>query len=448
MIDEELERDVLALSLRDVGFARKASPVLKDVDFTSRPRKWIWARLRKAVRENGEVPTPAQWAAFSAKDFSKPDAQAVAKKALVNLIRHKVTPGAAKGSLGILRDYVQAASLRSGIEGALKAMEAEDLTDASGALHSALKRARSNIAQEAVSAHEGIKDRLAAYTSGKAVGFRFEMPTTAMNDLMGGGFPTSRLLGIAAWTNVGKSAFATGLSWTAAAGSPDVIVGLCTTEEPENERLARIDARMSGIDRMELMKGRLPAADKAQFEFRLTHNKETIKRIHVGEFPPNANVGEILAWAHQLRDEHPNKPLLLVIDCPDHLKPMMKTEGHRLDQSQVWVEMLAIAHSEDLAPISVVATTQVPNKGNQKGWELGDVSESVDKARTADVFFGLVEANQNSSGGKRELKILLRKNRLNLIKRYCIAVDADLGTCEFVETGAYEDGDGDDDDDD
>ena len=49
--DVELEKDVLATCLRDVGFVRSANPVLRRHDFSSKALSWIWKVISETYSE-------------------------------------------------------------------------------------------------------------------------------------------------------------------------------------------------------------------------------------------------------------------------------------------------------------------------------------------------------------------------------------------------------------
>lgn len=453
----DLEKDVLAQSIRDVDFARKATARINESLLSTRPRIWIWRRLRKTIADHGCLPTATQWRAMIDSDWSKPAQRKVVTTALRILWKHGASPAAAT-SLDIVEKLHREADIRRTTEQVAKSIMSGDLKGADSALQEAARRSlAASRKTSAARASVGMVDRFAQYRTGRRYDHYFESPLPAMNRVCGGnGVPNGKLIGLAAWTNMGKSAFSCDVAYTAAL-HPNARVLWVTTEETADEKMDRLVGRYSGFDRSEIVNGVLAASDydKIESEFNAGGAKEVIDRIHILDVGADAGEGATktsaaLGELFDLRRENPGAPILVVVDSPDHLMPGVDADNKRLQQAGVWFDMLMWTKLESLQPLSVWAFTQVPNRGNYtKNWELGMISETVYKVQTADFFMGLVEGGEDEFEPEDDFETpidaVIRKNRFGRIKRMRIHTMANHGTCRFREVSATEN-DGEDDD--
>ena len=69
--DVELEKDVLSTCLKDLGFVRSSTPVLRRHDFSSKVLGWIWKVISETYSESREIPTGRIFAIRLDRDFEK-----------------------------------------------------------------------------------------------------------------------------------------------------------------------------------------------------------------------------------------------------------------------------------------------------------------------------------------------------------------------------------------
>ncbi|MFZ4580588.1 MAG: hypothetical protein ACOYOB_19560 [Myxococcota bacterium] len=89
--------------------------------------------------------------------------------------------------------------------------------------------------------------------------------------------------------------------------------------------------------------------------------------------------------------------------------------------------------------VPVWPTTQAPGAYEGKPLTTKAVSESYDKARIADLMFGLMEGEVAPADGDGDACIegIITKNRLTRAKRWRFYLEANLGTCKYRESAAY-----------
>lgn len=435
----DLETDVLARAIRDLSFARKARGAVDSYGFISKARQWVWATLVACIDDAGELPSPAVWAA-RLTTIADEDAREVARGTVLALVRH--TPVAPKSALNQIRDFVKIQAIERGLMDTAKAADKLSLTEAEGALSEALAKMRRTASlHEEEALGKRAKDRLAMYESSSR-SRKFPTPLPALNRLTKGGPGPGRLCLITAYTGVGKSAFSVDIGYTAAKEIPNLVVVDITTEETAAERQARYDARITGIDREDLTADvGITPGQKTAFLARYARGQHIADRIHIKEIPPSSPVSDVEAFAREIREKHPGAPLLVNLDSGEHIVPNGRAESKRVGAGEVYRALKALAVVEDMQPCCVWATDQLGRQtAKKKSVGTEDIAESLDKARLADLFIAIVDGlgKVDPDDPWRSMNVLLRKSRLGKIKRWTITAMAHLGTCEWRETGDYE----------
>jgi len=435
----DLETDVLARALRDLSFARKARGALDAYGFTSKARQWVWLTLVTCIDAEGELPSGAVW---NARLFTiaNEDVRKAAKRCVLNLIGHK--PVAPKAALAQIRDFVKIQAIERGLMDTASAADKLSLDEAEGALQKTLAAMRKTAGlHEEESVDARVDDRLARYMKTGA-GRKYPTPLPALNRLTRGGPGPGRLCLITAYTGVGKSALSVDIGFTAAKEVPNLVVADITTEETALERQARYDARMSGIDREDLTADEgLSPGQAVAFRARYARSKHIAKRIHVKEIPPSSPVSDVEAFARELREKNPGVPLLINLDSGEHIMPTTRAESRRTGAAEVYRALKALAVAEEMQPCLVWVTDQLGRQtAKKKSVGTEDIAESLDKARLSDLFIAIVDGSGRVDPDDpwRSMNVLLRKSRLGKIKRWTITATAHLGTCEWRETGDFE----------
>lgn len=439
---DDAELDVLARSMTDIDYARRAISIARNHDFDHQSgRSWAWERISTSVSDLGELPGPAEWARWLEHEFDDlehPRAQTIMAEIVALRRRSKDSSIRPEHALRAIEDFVKTAALVQGIHSAAEELGEKDIEAAQEKMRAALQRADQTRIPEQTSAKRALKDFVRRLKKGEPLGERFVTGIPELDGLVGGGFPRGKLISFCAFTHTGKSAFLTGLAYSTADNTPDAIVVIVTTEETEEERVARLAARLTMVDRADYTDGAATDSEIEGLGLMTEKKASLLDRILVYEVAPKSSVGDVIAIAYDVRANHPDSPVMMVIDSPDHLTPDGRQESHRLGQSDVWWSMLGMVHDRRLKPMSVVVSTQAPGKAeNKHSPSLSDVSESLDKSRTADFWAFLISAGDGDDeggwgdDGYKLVDALVRKNRCGRIKDWRISMRGHFGTCHF-----------------
>ena len=447
MIDVEYEKDVLAQCLRDESYLRRALPVVQRHYFSSETMGWIWSKLAELYEGTREMPTGAVWASAVEHGFAHKPADADHAKDMLVVLRRR-TVRAPKTALEELRRFVRASVLRRYAAEALDGLDDGDLDAVEKAFMDGVGEARgASMLEEPKDYFSGAADRLTRYTekSGKGrVGAC--TPLRTLNKILGHGLPPGRLGIIQANTNVGKSSLAVDMGWhTLTDRGPDggpstwCVVHVCT-EESQEEVEARYDARLTEVPKDTLLGGRMTATEEAVFDHRMAaRGPEIAGRLTIHNLEQGSKVSGVRALLERTRQAHPDAPILLIVDSPDHLTPNRKMDNFRLEQSAVYWYLKGLTLSKPLGQVAMWATTQAPSQFEGKMLTAKAVSETYDKARIADFMLGLMEgvAGAGPSTGKTFVHAAITKNRISGAKHKRFELLAQFGICKFAELAAH-----------
>jgi len=437
-VTPDLETEVLARAIRDLTFARKARGSVDGYGFGSKQRQWIWRELMRCVGL-GELPTPSIWAA-RLKAVEDEAQREMIHRALLTVVKHE--PTTPKSALAEIQSFVRLQAAERGIYEAAEAGDKMDLDAVEGSLQDTLGRMR---AVRSLKEDRRLADdwelRLKRYSE-PSKHLRYPLPLPALNRLTGGGPYPGCLCLITAYTGMGKSTFSVDVGYTAAKAVPDLVVVDITTEEPEEVRQARYDARITGINRAVLLGGDLTPAEEMVFRAKYARAKHVASRIRVKELGTAASIADVEAFVREVRDQHPEAPLLINIDSGEHIRPLGKAESRRIAKSEVYRSLKALAVDPDLAPCVVWATDQLGRQAATKR-SVGnhDIADSIDVSRLADLFLCIQSADVAAADEDvKSRKVILDKSRLGAVDRWVVVSDFNGGTCEVVERGEYDEG--------
>lgn len=432
-IDVEFEHDVLAAAMQQREFLRAALPVLERHHFSSRALAWVWGVLQRTYQEHREVATARVYRATMERDYPDEEEREYMVDVLLQLKRRKVT--APRSALEQIRNFVRMVAIREAASGALDGLDRDDLDAAEAAIAGGAEAGRkAGMLAEPTSWAKDAHVRLAAYKEAKTkgvVGVRTALPT--LDRLINGRMGHGKLGLIIATTNVGKSTFAVASGYAPLVHS-GAVISHTVTEETTEEAAARYDARLTGIPRNRLLGGKLTTEDETRYTEAFARRGKDLDRVYLQELPPGARVGEIRAMAERARSQHPERPLVLVVDTSDNLRSGLPVKDKRNDASEVAWALKGISLDPDLAPCCVWAVVHAPAAFEGRRLSSKAVSESYDKARAADLMIGLVEGEEESEEGKDKLvEVQVVKNRLGAVKHYTIHARGDMGCCVFTE---------------
>lgn len=432
-LDVELERDVLAVALRDIAFLRVAVPVLREHSFSSPQHAWVWRQLSEGFERGRELVTPRLLGIALARDYEKEEEQEHVAGILRALATRRV--GAPRLALEEVRRFARFSAVRRALGDAVEGLDDGDVEAAEAALSSGLLDARAASALSEPSRGDEWEARLRSYLGEDAPRVRFEMPLPSLTRFTGGGLPPGAVALAVAQTNVGKSTWVVDVGFTALLRDPRCHVAHVTTEETEREAFGRYDARVTGIERQRLLSGRLDPSEVDLFKARLSRAAGLTSRLHVAEMAPGSPAPGLWGFVERVREAAGDGPVLLIVDSPDHLKPNVKREeSHRLSTAAVYWSLKALAKDTHLGPAAVWAVTWAPAEYEKKKATANATSETKEKGRIADFMVHLSDGEGASSEEEeQEVMFDVVKNRLGKVKAARVAAKANLGTCEFTE---------------
>lgn len=443
-VDEEIERDVLARSLRDLSFLKEAASVVSGYEFSTRELRWVWDKLANSFAATKELPGPSAWAHWILESTSDDDEEYhYLVSAFQNLAQRPVN--GTRAALGIIRDFLRISAVRKGAVDGLQRLSAADLKGAEEALLSAVSAMREAQVLEAPSgAGYDIKNRFNRYECPE-ITIRYPIPTEALKQKTGGGLRPGNLAIAVAFTNMGKTALSVAWVHEVLENLPGSVVLDITTEETMAERHARHDARVVRIDRQRLVSGQMGSDEMSRARKKIVESQDYLNRIYVSELPPGSSVAGVLIGARQIRRMHPGAPLFVCIDSADHLRAARRVENHRLGVVSVFEDIAALLKDKDIMPCAGITTVQAGRQVAQgrraRAPGAQDVSESIIKAQIATVGIGITDGPEDAREDSEltPLRLILFKNRLGQTKRWTVHTDAHLGLCEFTETYSHSD---------
>lgn len=232
-----------------------------------------------------------------------------------------------------------------------------------------------------------------------------------------GGLQRGELGIAAAYTNEGKSQFATQLSWSACVEQGKNVF-FATSETIRDTTMRRILARHSrlpqfglprGLNSKDIQFGRLTPDEKAVYfdvvkDFTTNSNYAT---LNISQMPRNATVGLIDRRATRV---HRSNPLdLLVID---YLQ-LLKAENLRLDERQAYNEILR--QTKVLAPsfgggrgISILSPWQIKQSDYKAAlttmnYTLGSLADTSEADKSPDLIITLLRPTPTSQEGSTQI---------------------------------------------
>jgi len=447
-LDVEMERDVLAACLVDQDFLARAIPVLDGFDFSNKIYGWIWGQAERSFQKTGEVLPARIWARRIIREYESAE-RGFVTKVLVRLMERDVR--APLSALEEVRTFATMAAGRRAAAGIVKGLRAGKIDEVREALEEGSRRTQdSDSLREPADLVRDAGARAKRYQKGS--GPRIRLPVERLNELFGGGIPVNgcHLVLVTAKTNVGKTTFAADLCHCAAVQGAVVVWIL--TEDTEDEGMARLDARITGIPRQRFASGSLSEDEMAVFH-RSYARINIVTPIKVVEMPQGEPVESILPVLMEVRSKFPDKPIFAVVDSGNDFSSRKKSDSFHAEHAAVYRGLKRIVRNKALRPIVMVSTDFVPEDR-----KVSDVTTagSVAKPRLASVLIRLEEPATRRDdddtpepptlgNGWTYLVMTVGKNRLGPKKHFSIMCRVKLDTCEFADVD-FSDGDEEDDD--
>lgn len=385
--DSEFEDAVLAQSLRDDNYARRAVRLAGTHHFGSKERAWVWKVIRETWEKYRERPTGGLLGARAKAEFKDPEKRKPYVALALKLARHKPeSPSAALDELG---QFVRQVDLQLSMEAAAGALERGDVEAAEAALTKA-SRARLDRQYTHIKWIEEFEERqeLRKYEREHPEDFKI-IPTglSKLDKLLAGGTRVGEVGLVMGTTGRGKSIMLNNVCHAAVRRkTPSCYFAL---EMPARQIAARQDALWSRM-RYEQFK---------QFDFKPSELRELDAKykkalkayanlFHIISMPVrSADIRSLISALEDLSDECGFKPTVIAVDSGDHMKATDPSlDSFRLQQAEVYWQLKQLAEE---GGYMVWSSVHAGREWAEKVATAEATSESYDKSRIADLVVSM-----------------------------------------------------------
>lgn len=389
--DVSFEDDIVATSMRDTDYLRRASTLLEEHHLSTPEHSWVWQTMKVHYVKFRERITTAHLVARAKTDFKDEDALRQTLEFVKRLHARKVE--APKASLMELEAFTRAVNIQTVMEEGAKHLEKGDYEKAYSALEKAKDAKRVREYQlvrwleefEARQAHrKHLKEHpeLLRYV---ATGFK------RLDKIIRGVQPGELAIWMAT-TGVGKSISMANLLYNAAKlGKKGVVFSL---EMPAEQYASRLDARWLGMSYRKLKYYDFSPDELRTIDRRLAGAEKLFKNmVKVVSMPLRAaSIEWIASTLDDLKAQDKFDADMAIIDSGDHLKARQSYDGnYRLQQAEVYWDQKALALDRDIA---LWTTTQAGKEWKGRRAIAEAASESYDKVRIADLVISLNEPSK------------------------------------------------------
>lgn len=384
--DTQFEETVLAASLKDFTYLRKAAGVLNSHHFNSPQHAWLWKTIHAIYGEHREAATKKLVYKRARRDFSDQDKRAPYRALIKRIFALK--PKAANASLDELILFVRHVNAQLALEEAAQALEKGEVDrayDITARLQQRDVKPREYTIQPWI---EGFQKRQDERKYKKEHPEKFKRIPTGFKrlDAITGGLEVAELGLMLATTNKGKSIMLNNLAFNALMrGYKPAYI---TFEMSASKINMRQDARW-----LRMMYDKFKFYDFTQAELRQIEKKrkKAMKRwknkFHVVGMPVRrCSVDTVRRALDDLKHEYNFEPDMLLFDSADHMVPAARMDSFRLEQSAVYWELKGLAETDGYA---VWTSTHAPRDFATEIATAEATGESYDKARIADMVVSL-----------------------------------------------------------
>ena len=396
---QDFEEDVLAQSLRNTEYLRKATPVLDSHHFMHKEHGWVWGVVSETWKEFAERAGPKVLVSRAQHEFAKDKAKRELHiQIILDLFKRKIETPMAK--LKGLRQFVRDKAVHVAID---ESLDARDKGDTDGAVEALRKMVSEDIAPSSHSVvdwMETLDDRQRERKHRKEHPDEYPVVATGfptLDRLLGGGARDGEVCLVVSTTGRGKSIFLMHLGYVAITHPSHPCNVLHITLEMSAEQVAtRYDSRFTGKAHGKFKGFDFTAAELEEIEAKAERNKARLaSRLRIISLPlGSCNIGALRAAIADARTHMPKIDMLLV-DSGDHMKGTGRFESKRLEQAQIYWELKALAADQSMV---LWSSTQAGREWEKKIAGAEAVSESYDKARIADLVVTLNEPSGRRKG--------------------------------------------------
>jgi replicative DNA helicase len=384
----EFENEVLARSLVDSMYLKKASRVLEAHHFGTKYHAWTWSQIFDVWTKHKETCKPSMLLARVKRNFDDDDIRRPYIELLKKLFSLK--PRHSEASLDELSKFVRSVNAQVVLEKASDALEANKLdkvyklfadvgrSDLKPKNYTRIKWIEEFDQRQEERRYK--REHPDEFISIKT-GFR------RLDDIISG-IQLGELGLVVGTTGRGKSIFLSNLAHNSVKYGHET--AYFSFEMPARQIAQRQDSLWTGIKYKKFKEFDFLPSELKIIKSKLKKMRSVFKnKFQIFSMPVrSANINSIKNALEDAKIETGFQPKLLVLDSADHLLPVGKKESFRIDQSSVYWDCKMLAEENGYA---IWSSSQGKQEYATKTLTAEGVGESYDKARIADLIVSLNE---------------------------------------------------------
>lgn len=398
-LDIGFEEEVLARALRDVSYLKRAARVLDVHHFGTKHHSWIWSQVRDVWDTYREPCTGKMLVVRAKRDHDDEDVRRPYLELSSKLLRMK--PSSASSALDELSRFVRLVNAQLALEKSAGALEKGKIDDVYDVLRTVSQRDLRPREYTKIKWIEEFEERQAERKHRREHPEDYTSIPTGMKrlDAILGGIQLGELGLVLGTTGRGKSIMLNNLAY--AAIRLNFPVAYFAFEMPARQVAMRQDARWLQMAYAKFKGFDFKPSELREIKIRLKRMRPRFKDLfQIFSMPVrSADINTIRGALDDARIEDNFRPKLLLMDSPDHLNPVGRSESYRLDQANVYWGVKGLAEEDGYA---VWASTQAGKEFVTRVATAEAASESYDKGRISDIMISLNEPRKHSRATKVE----------------------------------------------
>jgi len=389
--DLGFEEELLAQCLKDVEFTKTAFRLVEAHHFSSPIHAWVWKVIAETWKNFAERPSVKVFSARAERDWPSEAERTVGLELVVKLFRLK--PESPRASLAELQRFVRFVGLQVAMEGAVKALEKDNIDKAFEVVRKAILRdLRPKSYKESKWIEEFEQRQRDRKHRAEHPDEYVSIPTglKRLDDVVSG-LQAGEVGLVVGTTGRGKSIFLNHLGYQAILHGYGVVH--FSLEMPVRQVAARYDSRFTMLAHKKFKAFDFTGEELRMIEARLTKMREKLSgKLRIVSMPlRRCDIHAVKNTVEEVRGEM--KVDLVIVDSGDHMQSVVRYDAKRLEQAEVYWDLKTLAEEDALA---VWSSTQAGREWENRVAGSEAVSESYDKARIADMILTLNQPSRKS----------------------------------------------------
>ncbi len=396
-IDISFEEEVLARSMRDVNYLKRASRVLDEHHFGTKQHSWVWKVTRSTWDKYRELPSAKLLLLTAKHDFAEDEKRQPYLELASRLL--KLKPETSASALDELSRFVRTVNAQIALEKSAGFLEKGKLDDLYAAMRHVSSRDFKPREYTQIRWIEEFSKRQDERKHRREHPELYTCIPTGLRrlDKIIGGLQIGEVGLVIGTTGRGKSIMLNNLAYSAIrAGHPTAIFGF---EMPARQIAQRMDARWLQIAYQKFKEYNFTPSEFRYIEMRLKKMRKKFRdQLQIFSMPVrSADVNTIRNALEDAKHENGFVPKLVLLDSADHLNPLENMKDMRLNQASVYWEVKGLAEEDGYA---IWSSTQAGKEYASRTATAEATSESYDKARIADLILSLNEPKRETRATK------------------------------------------------